>query len=75
VVHLNESVVHCFYFRAPMHYGLPETRASVVGDRVVTQAGEGMTYRFLLVPSSLRTAGDVVGRDRRAGLTLFRVES
>ena len=67
----NPSVGSFFYVDTPMYYDLPATRAQLRDGHLVLPPGTKQTYRYLLVASPVRINGRVIGRDRRAGLTLY----
>ncbi len=69
----NRSVSRFFYVDRAMYFDLPETAASLAHGRLVAPGESTRGYRFLLVASPVRVDGIVIARDRRAGLTLYRV--
>jgi hypothetical protein len=72
---LNPSVARFLYLGRRMHYDLPESAARLAKGRLALSNGDSDTYRYVLVASPTRITGTVIARDRRAGLTLYRIDS
>jgi hypothetical protein len=72
---LNPSIARFFYTGRPMHYDLPAATARLSFGQVFVPGGGGEVYSYLLVASPVRIAGSVVARDKRAGLTLYRLRA
>jgi hypothetical protein len=72
----NDRVVAFYALGKRMPYDLPTTQAGLVGQHVIDaeQRRALADYGYILTASPLRIDGVVVARDRRAGLTLFRVD-
>ena len=58
-----------------MHYDLPASRGNLSSGRVSLLRGVEDPYRYVLVASPIRMDGRVIGRDRKAGLTLYELGS
>ena len=71
----NASLGGVYYVGQPMQFGLPQTRletdARLVGSS--DQQKALAQYQYALATSNLPLRGDVVARDARAGLVLFRL--
>jgi hypothetical protein len=68
----NSSIRQFAYVATPMHYGLPELRAHVADDRLVL-AGATIRYRYVLAASRIHVAADILARDPKAHLILYRL--
>jgi hypothetical protein len=72
----NERIVAFYGVGRGMPYELPITRATLAG-RAVIEGDGGLPvsgYRYVLTTSDLRLDGAVVASDKRARLTLYRID-
>ncbi len=67
----NPSVQRYYYLGTPMHYDLPEKRATIHNREVALPGGSAV--RYLIAGSQLALDGRIVARDRRAHLVLYKL--
>jgi hypothetical protein len=60
-----------YYLGTPMHYDLPEKRATIHNREVALPGGSAV--RYLIAGSQLALDGRIVARDRRAHLVLYKL--
>jgi len=72
----NRSVGPVYYLTEPTPGGLPETKVTVGARDGVVRLGDGtpLSLRYLLVDGSIAPEGTPVARDRRKGMTVYRLE-